>query len=222
MEWLIPAIKLNKLLRSGQFIKIEKDEIIRSSEKNDRFYLLTKGYVKRYMITNDGSIDIQSFYGPGYFLPLITVFKGFFEQEIYSGPETYYYEAMTYSELYFTDISTVVAQAETDPQIYRELLMISGRRLGANIQQIENRSLRTFYNRVAHQIAFLSEVFSNRSGDMAKLKIPLTQQDLADSLSTTRETVSLCMSNLKKNNLIITGKYITVPSIKKLKKEAFK
>ena len=221
MEEVEAPVRLNRILHSGQFTKIEKNQVIRTSEGNNRFYLLNKGYAKRYLITNDGRIDIQSFYGPGYFLPLITVFRGIFEQEIYRGPETYYYETITDCELYSTDIATIAENAKKDPLIYRELLIITGRRLEANIQQIENRSLHTFYNRVAHQLVFFGEAFGNRNGDTAKIKIPLTQQDLADVLSTTRETVSLCISELKKKGLIRPGRLIVIPSIEKLKKVAF-
>lgn len=220
-RWSEPTTRLDKILRSGRFSKIEKNQVIRTTEETEDFFLLTKGYVIRYMITNDGNIDVQSFYGPGYFFSLTTVIKGVFGEELYQSPETYYYGTLTNAEMYGIEMYKVAEAAEKDPMIYRELLMIAGRRLEANIQQIENRSLKTSYNRVAHQIAFFGEVFSDRKGDVAKLKIPLTQQNLADVLSTTRETVSLCMSDLKKKGLIKSGKFITVTSMAKLQEEAF-
>ncbi|MGZ6005096.1 MAG: Crp/Fnr family transcriptional regulator [Candidatus Saccharimonadales bacterium] len=213
--------RLNKILAAGHLAKVEKGQVIRTSEKNSQFYLLAKGYAMRYLITNDGNIDVQSIYGPGYFFPLITVYRGLFDQEIYKGPETYYYEALTDCEMHHVDIEKVAEAAKKDLLIYKELLVIAGQRLEANIQQIENRALKTFYNRVAHQIAFYGDVFSEHKGKQAKLKIPLTQQILADVLSTTRETVSLCMSDLKKRGIIKAGKFITITNLDKLKEEAF-
>lgn len=221
-DWSEPTFKLNKILLSGQYTRIDKKHVISTSEKNNRFYLLTNGYVKRYLIKSDGNIDVQSFYGPAYFFPLTTVFRGLFEQEIYQGPETYYYQTMTDCKMCYVDVNKLAEEAKKDPLIYRELLMVSGRRLQVNIQQIENRSLRTYYNRVAHQIAFFCKMFSDTNGSQARLKIPLTQQDIADALSTTRETVSLCMSDLRKKGILKPGKYIVVNDLQKLLEEAFR
>src|SRR5437868_2807030 len=123
--WSEPTQRLNTILHSGQFTKIDKNQVIRTSEGSNRFYLLTKGYAKRYLIKNDGNLDVQSFYGPGYFFPLITVFMGLFEQEVYQGPETYYYQTVTDSEMYYVNIDKVAEEAKKDPLIYRELLMVT-------------------------------------------------------------------------------------------------
>jgi CRP/FNR family transcriptional regulator len=213
---------LTKFLQASQHTKVEKGEVIDTTEHIGRFYLVDKGYIKRYLITNSGNIDIQSFYGPGYFFSLTTAFSGFFGKDaIYSGPEVYYYEAMTDADLCYIDIDQVVELTKTNPLLYREMLALCARRIEANIWQIENRSLRNFHRRVAHELCYFAEAFGEKKGQGVKLKIPLTQQDLADTLSTTRETISISMSELKKKGLVKAGRYMFIPNQKKLQDEAF-
>lgn len=221
-KYIPHTLILTKFLQAAQSTKVEKGEVIETTEHIGRFYLVNKGYIKRYLITNSGNIDIQSFYGPGYFFSLTTAFAGFFGKEaIYSGPEVYYYEAMTDCELSYINIEKVVELTKKNPLLYREVLALSARRIDANIWQIENRSLRNFHRRVAHQLCYFATAFGEKKDGGIKLKIPLTQQDLADTLSTTRETISISMSELKKKGLIKPGRLIFIPSVKKLQEEAF-
>lgn len=209
------------LIRQGRTYTVPKGEIVLSTEDNKSLQMVKEGYIKRYQITNTGNISIQSIYGPKEVFPLTYVFRLLFNKSIYSGPETYYYEAMTRTSLYSLDGGALVEAIKTDPLLYGDLLLVAADRFQSNIHQLENISLGISYTRVAHQLWFFANKFSEKKGDSAKIKIPLTQQDMADVLSTTRETVSLCMSQLRKKKLIKTGKYISVPSIEKLKLEAF-
>ena len=212
---------LQAILLGGKREKMAKGEVLRSSEDSQTFYLVSSGYVKRYFIANDGRLDIQSIYGPGYFLPLITIFTSLFDQKIYEGPEVYYYEAMSTAELYSIDGARLAELVKDDPTLYRDLLVIAGRRLQANIQQIENYGLKISHKRVAHRLAFFAREFGKTDIKGTKILIPLTHQDLADILSVTRETVTQGIIKLRKEQLIKTGKYIIVPDIKKLEEEAY-
>ncbi len=217
----IETTRLKTVIKAGHHRTAVKGEVLRTSEDSESFYYVDKGFVKRYLITNDGHIDIQSIYGKGFFFPLITVYSGFFQQEVYRGPETYYYEAMAPTELYYVDIKILEKASETDPLIYRELLAIAGRRIEANIQQLENRSLRSSYKRVAHQLLFFAKQFGIETRSGIRINLALTHQDLADTLSVTRETVSQSMVKLAKAGLIKTGRHIVVPNYKKLQTVAF-
>jgi len=217
----VVADKLVNLIKEGRSYTVSKGEVILSTEDGKSLQLVKEGYIKRYQITNTGNISIQSIYGPNDIFPLTYVFKLLFNKDIYSGPDTYYYEAMCKTSLCSLDGETLVQAVYADPLLYGDLLLVASERFQSNIQQLENVSLSVYYKRVAHQLWFFANKFSDKTGDTAKIKLPLTQQDLADVLSTTRETVSLCMSELKKKKLIKTGRLIVVPSIKKLQEEAF-
>jgi CRP/FNR family cyclic AMP-dependent transcriptional regulator len=217
-----PAERLASLMKQGKLYTVDKGEVILSTDDNRSLQMVKTGYIKRYQITNAGNTSVQSIYGPHDIFPLTYAFEILLDKSIYSGPETYYYEAMCKSELYSIEGEALMDAVSKDPMLYKDLFDVSGERFRSNIQQLENISLSVYYKRVAHQLWFYANKFSDKKGNRAKLKIPLTQQDLADVLSTTRETVSLCMSDIKKKGLIKSGKFITVINIEKLKEEAFK
>ncbi len=208
-------------ITSAKQIKLAKNEVIQSTDNNSRLTLIQQGYVKRYSIINDGSIRVQIVYGPRDIFPLTVAFKTLFGQDLYIGPEVYYYETMTETDLLVIDKNEIATLVKDNPLLFSDLFSEAGRRLYFNIQRLENIGLSTIYKRVAHQLVFYAQNFGELRPNGIKILLPLTQQDLADILSATRETVSLCMSDLRKLKLIKTGRNIIIPDIKKLQTEAF-
>jgi CRP-like cAMP-binding protein len=214
--------RLSDLIMSeGRIIKLPKGEVIQSTDNSNRVCLIKNGFVKKYLILNDGTIRVQIVYGPKDIFPLSAAFKALFDQDLYDGPEVYYYETLCETEMLALDKNKLVELAKEHPYIYKDLLSESGRRLYFNIMMLENLGLPNSYKRVAHQIAFLAREYGDRRMLGTKIKIPLTQQDIADILSITRETVSLCMTQLKNRKLIRSGRYIFVSDVKKLENEAY-
>lgn len=213
--------RLHDLLRTGRRYSLVKKQIIQSTEDRQVVNLITKGYVKRYQIANDGALGIQVVYGPGDIFPLTLVFKGLFNQNIYDGPEVYYYEAMCDAETYTIDLDALLKEVENDPTLYRDLLSESGKRLLSTLNGLENLTLRSSYKRVAHQLAYFARQFGEKTPAGIVLPIPLTHEDIANVLSTTRETISTCMIKLRKKGLIEAGKNIVIPDLEKLEKEGY-
>lgn len=213
---------LLSLLGTGHKKSYIKNQLIQSTDYEQSLCVVESGYVKRYLISNEGTIGVQSIYGPGNIFPLTLVFDLFFDYSVYDGPETYYYEAMCDTRLRVLENAKLTQAVENNPLLYRDLLFVAGRRLKSNIQRLENIHLHSSYQRVAHQLAYFARYNGKQqSSGSTRIKIPLTQQDIADCLSTTRETVSVAFSTLRKKGLIKTGKYISVPNIKKLEAEAY-
>ena len=201
---------------------VHKGEVIYASDTtNLRLFYVTSGYVKRYMIRNDGSLGVQSIYGPGDSFPLTPVFKALLGKSIYTGPEIHYYETMCGTELTSIPVEELKRLAEQNQDVYKDLLIISANRLTFNIQQLENLGLATFYNRVAHQLVFFARKFGEKTQEGTKILVPVTQQDIANTLGATRETVSICIAQLRKNGLIDTRTDLIVKDVEKLENEAF-
>ncbi len=208
-------------MSQGTRVKLPKGQVIQSTDNEIKLFQIKNGYVKKYMILNDGTHGVQILYGPGDIFPLTVAFKELFDQDLYKGPEAYYYETMSETEMYSIDNDSFVRAVRADTLLYRDLFSEAGRRLHFNIQSLENISLHNSYNRVAHQLVFFARMFGERKISGIRIKIPLTQQDIADMLSITRETVSLSMTQLKERKLIKTRRHITVRDINKLQEEAY-
>ncbi len=220
MYTLRPSEKFNDFLLKGRQYKIPKGQIIQSTDDRRVFNLLKSGFVKRYLISNDGSYGVQVIYGPRDMFPITLAFSAIFNRELNESPETYYYEAMTDVELYTVDEDTLKQAVQADPELYKDLFAICGVRLHSTLHGLENLTLSNSYHRVAHEILFLAKKFGVKKAAGTEIQVQLTHQDLADILSLTRETVSTAMVQLRKQGLINTTNNILVPDMAKLEEEA--
>jgi len=208
---------LQALLEAGQFYRRHKGQTIDLYQAKGTVSLIRDGYIKRYLISKEGTLGTQSIYGPGYFFPLTAAFVALLDQHIYHGDETYFYEAVTDVQIYSVKGDVLAAAAEANPLIYKEVLHEAGRRLQSNIQHLENISLKSAYYRLAHQLVFLATQFGQPTARGHELILPLTHQDLADDLNLNRETVSRAFGKLRQHNLIQFDSHIIIPDLEKLK-----
>lgn len=212
---------LHSLLLQGKKYDLPKGTTIQTTEGLKVFSYVKSGFVKRFLIANDGTTKIQIIYGPGDVFPLTLAYKSLLKQDIYDGNEVYYYETMTPAQIYRVEDSVLVQQTKMDQQLYKDLLFEAGRRLHSTLYSLENLTLQNTYNRVAHQLVYFAREYGEIKSNGIKITLPLTHQDLASILSVTRETISNSMVQLKKKGLIKVNKFIYVPNIKKLESEAY-
>jgi CRP-like cAMP-binding protein len=197
MEERLLTSRLHSLLKTGKKQTFTKGQVFQHSHDRQHFVLLESGFVKRYSITSKGSLGVQIIYGKNDVFPLTHVYKLLFEQFIYKGQEVYYYETMSRTELYSFDNIAFKQAVEKDPSLYKDLFSEAGRRLESNIQRLENLSLPSSYHQVAHQLHHFAMKFGKSIKEGIQLDMPLTQQDLADILGASRETISTAMTKLQ-------------------------
>lgn len=219
-EGVCPA-GLRTLLLSGQVRTIAKGTVFQSSDDKYSLNLILEGFVKRYLLTNEGCESIQSVYGMDYLFPLTILFKQLFNQDLHSGMETYYYEAMGDIRICTIDVREFIKAAEADPTIYKDTLLMVGKRFQSNIQQLENCSLKYARKRVAHQLLYCARKFGKDELAGVMIAVPLAQHDIANMLNLSRETVSIGISALRKDGLITTSGTIVIPDIGRLETEAY-
>lgn len=208
------------LLQGGKQRKLPKGQVLPFSDQRMILSLLRSGFIKRYSITSDGTQSIQSIYGPGDIFPLTPAFKAIYDLEIYHGSEVFYYETITEAIIHSIDETTLLEALSHDPIIYKDLLYVSGQRLGSNIQRLENMSLRAANRRVAHQLVHYANKFGQPSERGIMILLPLRHQTLASILNLARETVTHCITRLQEKGLIEANQTITVLDIDKLRREA--
>jgi CRP-like cAMP-binding protein len=210
---------LQKLLLAGRTIKYRKGQVLQSSDDAPKLSLVVSGYVKRYLITNDGNLSVQSIYKPGYIFPLTLIYESILKEDIYRGNEVYYYETMSDAEIAIIDNDVLLQAVKENPLLYRDLLIVAGQRLHSNIQMLESMSLHTSYERVAHLLAGYARDFGVKTAAGIKIDLPLTHLLIANVLGITRETVSQSIIQLRTKKLIKTNQHITVPDLEKLDQE---
>lgn len=210
---------LYQLLLSGKRIILPKNQVVDAFSDHAWCYLITSGYIMRYLITREGTKGIQVIYGPGDLFPLTPVYKTVYEMDIYSGPELYYYEAMTPIEVYSITQETIEQAATDNPEIFKDLFYAAGIRLNSYIHRLESMSLRVANKKVAHQLVYFGQNFGVIQDSGILISVPLTHQTLADILNLARETVTHCLASLQSKGLVeSSSKHIVIADLEKLTK----
>ncbi|MBX4191143.1 hypothetical protein KW794_03570, partial [Candidatus Saccharibacteria bacterium] len=103
----------------GRLIQQNRKQVIQTSDSQRALYLVDSGYVKRYLIRNDGSLSTDLIYGPGDVFSLMLIFRTFYDREILDSPEIYYYEAMTDDvKMYALGVEDLKKYVESSPILF--------------------------------------------------------------------------------------------------------
>ena len=190
------------VLPKGQSINFDRDHIAAC--------LVIDGFIKRYIITSDGSESVQVLYGKDDVLPLTSVYKITLSLNINPSREITYYDALTKVTIFTISKKELTDALEADESLYKDLLYVSSLRLKSNIQRLENMSLQVANRKVAHQLLYYGNHYGIQTDDGIKIPIPLTHQTLADILNLARETVTLALDRLKEKDILTSEKKLII------------
>jgi CRP/FNR family nitrogen fixation transcriptional regulator len=156
-------------------------EIYGESEPADYLYKVVSGTVRTYKVLSDGRRQIGAFYLPGDIFGLET-----------GNEHTYSAEAITESKVLVVKRSALVALAERDNDVARQLWTLTGDEL-RRVQDHILLLIKTAHERVA---GFLLEM-AERNSTGNSVELPMSRQDIADYLGLTIETVSRTLTSLE-------------------------
>jgi CRP/FNR family transcriptional regulator, nitrogen fixation regulation protein len=157
-------------------------EIYGEGEPADYLYKVISGTVRTYKVLADGRRQIGAFYMVG----------DVFGLEV-GDEHTFSAEAITDAKVLVVKRGTLVALAERDSDVARQLWTLTGREL-SRVQDHIMLLIKTAQERVA---GFLLEMAARASKDGA-VELPMSRQDIADYLGLTIETVSRTLTILEK------------------------
>ncbi len=163
------------------------EEIYGEAEPSEYVYRLVSGAVRTCKLLDDGRRQIGAFYLPGDIFGLES-----------SGKHRLSAEAICDVVLIAMKRSTLVALAQTDAAVARELWQITARELDHVHDQMVLLGRTSARERVSN---FLVEM-SRRSPNPAEFELPMSRQDIADYLGLTIETVSRSVSGMERKGVI--------------------
>ena len=156
-------------------------EIYGQGEAADYIYRVVTGAVRTYKVLADGRRQVGGFYLAG---EMFGVEPG--------DEHTFSAEAIAASKVLVMKQSAVLALAERDSEVARQLWTLTGRELG-RVQDHILLLIKSAQERVA---AFLLEMAERVSSGNA-VDLPMSRQDIADYLGLTIETVSRTLTHLE-------------------------
>lgn len=180
--------------------KFSVNEVIVHEEdkENQTFFIIASGKVYVTVITTEGKQTI-----------LATLQKGDFfgEMSILDGkPRSASIIAAGDCELFMLYRRPLLEILKRYPKITIQMLITMSQRLRRSNKQINTLSMMSVYGRIAEVILQIAKDNGERVGDIVVVKNPPTHREIADMASTTRETVSRVLSQLRKKRYITTDR----------------
>ena len=196
--------KLDPFFREYSPLNYKRGQIvIKPEDEMEYVYLIEKGFVKFYSISEEGKEMAFLIYKPGYIFPIYYAFTG--------GNTKYYFEALTplvvrraprkiFTQLISKDLESMML-------LSNEIVM----RLQELLSRIEFLALGKASKNVAFIILLLASQFGEKHKQAVSINLPVAHKDIASMAGLARETVSLEMKKFedegvisyKRNNIII-------------------
>jgi CRP/FNR family cyclic AMP-dependent transcriptional regulator len=182
-------------LDKGRRLSYKKGDIIQRANETPRgVYFLTEGYVKEYSLAKDGSEHFHLVYGPGQLFSIIWAFLGI--------TQIVYREAFTDVVVYRIDAAVLKKELARDPVFAQEIQYLLMHQIFVLKTRVENLAFDNAYDKVAYRLLYLAGTLGVKQKDGWFIPLPFRHQQIADSVSITRETASRILERMVRNQLI--------------------
>jgi CRP/FNR family transcriptional regulator, cyclic AMP receptor protein len=184
-DWFDTYVLLN--YQKGQVI-------IHEDEEPKSLFLVESGYVKAYTITKYGERNVLEIHRKGDIFSL----PALLERRV-SGV---YYEAATAVQLRRMPKEVFYEGLERSHMVTQAVIWQTLSLLNVYSDRIQNLAYRTAKERIVARLLFLVDRFGKEHEGELFIDTPITHQELADSLSITRETATRMLDELKRKGLL--------------------
>lgn len=156
--------------------------------------LIETGFLKMYDITHDGKTNLLAIFKPGDIVPLAWAVDG---KNIES-----YYDAMGGVTVRQMPHAAFIEAIEQDTAFNQAILrqVVTNLRIHSNM--IKCLQFRTARERLIARLIFMARRFGRVQNDVIIIEVPISQQDIADTLNMTRETASRELLHLAQKGFI--------------------
>ncbi len=187
--------------------------LFNEGEMSDRVILLSQGQVKISFFTDEGKEIVLGLRGPGELLGEFSALDG--------EPRSATVTALEPVEALVIGVDDFKSFIVNRPRVALLLLQSLSRKLrDADLKRIEFGAFDTV-GRVARRLIELSQRFGEPTKEGTHIALPLSQQDLAGWIGSSREAVSKALQSLRGRGLIETHrKGITILEPEALKRRA--
>ncbi|MBC7565110.1 Crp/Fnr family transcriptional regulator [Candidatus Saccharibacteria bacterium] len=205
---------LETYFNDGRTIKYAKGEtIIDGLDEPDGVYIIKQGFVKACTLTKSGQENLLLVHDTGEFIPLLWALDG-------THTEGLYYVAMSDVTVLKTTKEKLRSAMSDDKWLSQEILKQSVHIITIYSQRITALQYRTARERIIAELLNLAEMFGKTSGKKVLIYLPITHQDIANSINMNRETASRAFGLLFEEELLSQDEhFFTIVDISKLQKE---
>ncbi len=183
------------LLALGHAHEFRKgDHVFRSGAPGGNVYLLEHGRAKIYKLSGTGKEVILWFCFPGEMFGLAEVSRG--------GARDVYAQVCTDARVHAIRREDFVTFLETRPHVAVQMIDVLACRMRTLGEMMLNLVTDDVESRVAKLLIRLCACYGQHSDHCVVLDIPLTHQEMADMIGTTRQTVTSVLNGLKRQGVL--------------------
>lgn len=186
--------KIVQLLIQRTFM--ERMVVFMQGEPLDYIYFIVSGKVKIYRTDEHGREQIVNVLQTGDLFPHV----GFFHQTVYPANSVMIEKGVLLA-LPTAKFQTLL---KTHPSLSLKLLGVMEATILELQKRLEEMVMHDTFGRIVLLLLRLSRIHGVKDGNLVKITVPFTNQELANMIGTTRETISRAFSQLKKDGSIQT------------------
>lgn len=176
----------------------KKEYVFMEGDKREAVFFIQSGAIKTFKVDQEGNEQIMNLLREGEMFPHI----GFFDESPY--PATA--EVIQEAELFVIRMDDFEALMLNQPQIAVKVMKIMGQKISALAQRIQALISQDVRHRVIFSLIRLALESGKQTEKGVHIDMPITNQDFANIVGSSRETVNRIFNQLKKENLIEFGK----------------
>ena len=200
------AMMTQTTLRRGETLFNEGDS-------GDRLYILLSGKVKLGHASADGRENLLAVLGPGEIVGELTLFD--------PGPRSTTATAVAPTELLTLDHNQLMTFVESHPQLAKDMLRALAVRLRLTNIALADLVFSDVPGRVAKALLDLAERFGAPTEDGIHVPHDLTQEELAQLVGASRETINKSLAEFSSRGWIrLEGRAVTLIDVERLKRRA--
>ncbi len=187
--------------------------VFHEGEPGDRLYVIGTGKVKLGRRSNDGRENLLSILGPGEMFGELSLFD--------PGPRTATATAVADATLYELSHAELITWLERYPAVAKHLLEALARRLRRTNEALADLVFSDVPGRVAKALLDLSTRFGEEVTDGLRVAHDLTQEELAQLVGASRETVNKALADFAARGWVRReGRAIVLLDIDRLERRA--
>jgi len=204
----------NALRRSMSEVNLGRGQVIfREGESGDRLYVVAEGKIKLGRTSADGRENLLSILGPGEMFGELSLFD--------PGPRTSTATAVTESRLYALSNENLKPWITGRPEVALSMLRQIARRLRRSHEVVGDLVFSDVPGRVAKALLDLSTRFGVASEDGVHVGHDLTQEELAQLVGASRETVNKALADFAGRGWIrLEARAVVLLDVERLQRRA--
>ena len=189
------------------------DVLFHEGDSGDKLYIVTEGKVKLGRSSSDGRENLLAVLGPGEMFGELSLFD--------PGPRTATASAVSETHLYELNHDELISWLEQYPPVAKHLLEALARRLRRTNEALADLVFSDVPGRVAKALLDLADRFGRTADDGVHVHHDLTQEELAQLVGASRETVNKALADFASRGwLRLEPRSVVIMDLERLSRRA--